>query len=186
MVDARVLQTQSVLAEAILELAGTKPVAQVSVAELTRRAGINRATFYDHFSSPGELLASVATSELDAVRDLDHQLRAQGERSPRDITRSAVRSVVVMIDTHRDTFALALLDARDASLHRGLIAHLQVSCQYHVETYVSDPTVVGREAVVARFVAEGIIGGIESWLASPTMTVDEVTDAILIAMPAWW
>jgi len=186
MVDARVLQTQAALTEAILELAAAKPVAQISVAEVARRAKINRATFYDHFTSPGELLASVATVELDAVRDLDHELRERGELSPTEITRSAVHSVVVMVDSHRAAFALALLDARDASLHRRLAAHLQQSCQYHVTTYVKDPVVRGKEAVVARFVAEGIIGGIESWLDTPSMSIDEATDSIMVAMPSWW
>jgi AcrR family transcriptional regulator len=186
MVDSRILQTQSVLAKAILDLAGERPVSEISVAEVARRAGINRATFYNHFLSPGALLASVITRELDRVRDADLVLRERAEEPSSEITRRAVDAVVALVQRHRRLFELTLLDPEDASLHRALSSHFEVSCRQHLQRHA----VAAEEAIdidiIARYVAEGIVGGIEGWLGKPEVTASRLTDAIVSAMPRWW
>ena len=72
MIDPRPAQTIKVLHDAVIELASMTPVSKVTVTEITRKAGMNRATFYRHASSPGGLLASALGPELDLIR-LDDQ-----------------------------------------------------------------------------------------------------------------
>ena len=50
--DARVRYTKMVVKESLMELLRVKPVAKVTVTEICERAGINRATFYAHYSDP--------------------------------------------------------------------------------------------------------------------------------------
>lgn len=47
--DPRVRRTRLLIEEAFLELLGEKTLQALTVGEITRRAGINRATFYSHF-----------------------------------------------------------------------------------------------------------------------------------------
>ena len=46
----RVLMTKRLLKEALLELLDEKPLEEISVAELCRRADVQRATFYNHYA----------------------------------------------------------------------------------------------------------------------------------------
>ncbi|MCB0032977.1 MAG: TetR family transcriptional regulator [Anaerolineales bacterium] len=48
-IDPRVLRTQKLIEDAFLELLNEKTLQTVTVGEITTRAMINRATFYDHF-----------------------------------------------------------------------------------------------------------------------------------------
>jgi len=186
MVDARITQTLSVLSSAILDLANERPISEVSVSDITRTAGINRATFYNHFSTAGELLAAALSGELDAIRAADHELRERAELSSEEITRRAIEATVEFVTRHRRVFELSLLDERDGSLHRSLVTHLEVSSRIHIENHATDSSKVADVAIVARFVAEGIVGAIESWLSTPDVSAERLTDAIISAMPAWW
>ena len=57
--DARVRYTKMVVKSSLLELMQTKPVAKITVTEICEKAGINRATFYSHYSDPTDLLHSI-------------------------------------------------------------------------------------------------------------------------------
>lgn len=186
MVDSRILQTQTALSRAILELASERPVSQIPVSEVARRAGINRATFYNHYLSPGSLLAAVVGRELDRVREADHALRSRPGAPREEATRQSVEAVVRIVQENRRVFELALLDPQDASLHRALAAHFEESCREHLARYSLESDPVPDIDIVARFVAEGIVGGIDAWLAKPDVEPTRLTDAIMSSMPRWW
>ena len=58
-IDPRITRTTQVLTQAIVDLAAQRPVSRISVAELAGRAGVTRATFYNRYGSPLELLIQV-------------------------------------------------------------------------------------------------------------------------------
>ena len=188
MVDSRILQTQSALTKAIFDLASEKPVSEIAVAEVARRAGINRATFYNHYLSPGALLASAVSRELDRVRAADYAQRARGEEPADATTRRTIEAVITLVERNRRMFELTLLDREDASVHRALCAHFEISGRHHLATFASaHPELNELEVdVVARFVAEGITGGIELWLQKPSISASRLADSIVLAMPQWW
>lgn len=55
-VDPRVIRTRRLLVEALIELSSERGYAAISVADIARRAGVNRATFYLHFEGKDDLL----------------------------------------------------------------------------------------------------------------------------------
>jgi AcrR family transcriptional regulator len=59
-VDRRVLRTRSQLRDALLELAETRELDDISVADISARAEVNRATFYLHYADRDALLLDVA------------------------------------------------------------------------------------------------------------------------------
>lgn len=192
MVDARILHTTAALREAILRLAAGRPVSEVTVADVTRAAGINRATFYSHAVSPGSLLADVLTPELDRIRDDDAEARrAAAERgADRDelaaITRRGITAVVDHVVTHREIYARALPDPDDGSLHRLLVDHFTVSSANHIRDL--DPATRPEllDDVAAGFVAQGFVGAIEVWVAGPRRSRRALIDTITQSFPAWW
>ena len=54
--DQRIKLTKRLLAESLVELLKEKPLEKVTVTELCRKAGINRATFYNHYDMPADVL----------------------------------------------------------------------------------------------------------------------------------
>ena len=68
--NQRIALTKKLLQEGLLRLLVQKPLERISVTELCRESGINRATFYNHYNSPLDLLNSIEdklTQELKAV-----------------------------------------------------------------------------------------------------------------------
>ncbi|PCN49182.1 TetR family transcriptional regulator [Curtobacterium sp. 'Ferrero'] len=191
MVDARILHTTAALREAILRLAADRPVSRITVSDVTRAAGINRATFYSHAVSPGSLLADVLTPELDRIRETDQTARrAAVERgtSPAEleaITRRGIEAVVDHVVAHRAVYCTALPDPEDASLHRLLVDHFTVSSAQHVRD-LPDGRPELLDDVAAGFVAQGVVGAIEVWLAGPRRSRRALVETITRSLPSWW
>lgn len=60
--DPRAVRSRRWLQEALLELIAAKPYADISVAEISDRAGLARPTFYLHYGSKEDLLLSYLDS----------------------------------------------------------------------------------------------------------------------------
>lgn len=71
--NQRVMLTRRLLEEALLDLMEEKPLSQIGVSELCKRACINRTTFYNHYGSPADVFAEI---ERDTVRELRERLDA--------------------------------------------------------------------------------------------------------------
>lgn len=64
--DPRYKRVNAALTKAILEVSSSIPAEQVSIAELTKIAGVHRTSFYSHASSPTELLVDALTSDINS------------------------------------------------------------------------------------------------------------------------
>ena len=83
--DARVKYTRMVLKKALLELLEHKPVNKITVKEVCERAGLNRATFYAHYTDCFDLLESI-----------EEELFGQFERSMQNYVQSF--DIVALVD----------------------------------------------------------------------------------------
>lgn len=75
--DARVRYTKMMIRNSLLELLRTKPIAKITVTEICEMAGINRATFYAHYSDPSDLLHAL---ESEIIEDVAHWVRPGADR----------------------------------------------------------------------------------------------------------
>ena len=75
--NQRVKLTKRLLKEALLQLLEQKRLDQISVSELCRVSGINRATFYNHYAIPQDVLREMEQGIAAELRDL-----APAEQSP--------------------------------------------------------------------------------------------------------
>ncbi|MEW4371653.1 TetR/AcrR family transcriptional regulator [Paenibacillus kandeliae] len=62
--DPRVIRTQRLIHQAFVELLQTKEFDDITVSDITRRATINRVTFYTHYTDKYELLEHMISSQL--------------------------------------------------------------------------------------------------------------------------
>ena len=65
--DARITKTRRALRAALLDLVTQMPFEDVTVAAITKRAGIGYATFFRHYPSREALLAEIANDLLDQL-----------------------------------------------------------------------------------------------------------------------
>lgn len=186
MVDARIVQTTRALHAAVLQLASQQPVSTITVADVTRAAGINRATFYSHATSPGALLTAVLTPELDQIRADDRTLRGEGTACP-EATRRALEHVVEHVVRYREVYRLALPDALDASIHQALARHFEASSVQHLENLPEGTLPEGLSVhIAASSYAHGLVGAIEAWLVGKRTSRRTLLDTMSLMTPSWW
>jgi len=185
MADARSERTLASLTDAILELAAEHPLSSITVSQLTIRAGINRATFYDHFRTPGELLEHVLNPDLDRMRERDNQLRAEGTLSTQEMFRIGLVGVTEHVHRFLPIYRLALPDPRDNVTHHILVSHFDESIRALLARRPPEQAAL-NPAVAARFMAHGLVGAIEAWLDDDALTPDVLVESVLLCAPAWW
>lgn len=83
--DARVVRTQSALQDALLQLARDRPLDEISVADITDQAGVNRSTFYQHYSDKETLLADALDAAAGEAAEFLPDVVTWSEDPPRSL-----------------------------------------------------------------------------------------------------
>lgn len=65
--DPRILRSRRALEESLLTLIEQQDLTTMSIADVTREAGLSRSTFYDHYVDLHELAASACTEMFEAL-----------------------------------------------------------------------------------------------------------------------
>ena len=65
--DPRTRRSRSALETALRELIAERDLSQISVSDITKRAGVNRSTFYEHYTDVHDLAAAACTDGLRRV-----------------------------------------------------------------------------------------------------------------------
>ena len=89
--DPRTARTRLQLQQAMGELLTTQSFASVTVQEITRRAEVNRATFYAHFQDKDDLLESTLREKC---RRVLHAARPEPPESTPDAWRHLIQCVL--------------------------------------------------------------------------------------------
>ena len=187
--DARIERTRARLTQAVLSLAAERDITTASVSELTRRAGVNRSTFYAHAETPVGLLASVLSRELDDVRrrTMD-QLEGDGLLL-RDLTHSTLSEIVEHVVKHQAVYGGHNRASSRYALRVVLAEHVEQSVLIVLREGFVVPPAPGAEAAAlyAAFIAHGVSGAVEAWLHLPQPHDPCMLVAAIEAMyPVWY
>jgi AcrR family transcriptional regulator len=184
--DPRALRTRRKLVAAFHAAVADADPAAMSVASLTRAAGVNRTSFYSHFASPEDLAIHALSDLLDVVRDADIVMRAEHSVPAAEASRRALRDIVWFVWERRDSYARVLGPGAAPRLKHAVaeaFAERTVASLEHVE---------GRPAgtdvqVTARFLAGGLLGAIGAWLGDEqsAMSPDDLVQALTQCLPGW-
>lgn len=109
-VDRRIERTKDQLRTAVLKLAETQDLGALSVHDITRQAGVNRATFYQHYRDKDELIEESIEELLHELFDACAPVQAGDERLEPGVVHP---SAVIMFEQI----------AKRATLYRRLIGH---------------------------------------------------------------
>src|SRR5580692_876280 len=159
--DPRITRTTRAFEHAIVELAGQRPVSQITVADLADRAGVTRATFYNRYSSPLDLLIQVLYADLELSQRLKEARRAEGRYSAEQIVRLVISDVADHVERFLAVYRHALHDPADGGVYEALVRHF---ADYGV-AFIARSTHPGlpdaNHQVIAQFVAHGFAGAIK-------------------------
>ena len=184
--DPRISRTDQALAQAIVELAAQQPVSRITVADLAGQAGVTRATFYNRYSSPLELLIQVLYADLERVHRLEDARRAEGRYSAVQMLRLATGDVADHVERFMAVYQHALHDPADDGVYEALVRHFtDYGMAFMARSTHPDLPGTNRR-VMAQFVAHGFAGAIKAWLSDHSVTKTELVEAAVACAPVWW
>lgn len=185
MSDPRTLRTRSSLQRAVVELASAQDPSSVTVASLTQTAGINRATFYDHYDSPQEVLLEVLRDDLDRARQHDLELRDASDGPRGEIFRTTMSDVLDHVRRFLPVYEQSVRSPVDSTLTRAVSSHFVESVRGILARQDALPKGVDAE-IAAACIGNAVLGGIGVWLHRQELSDAEFADAVALCLPAWW
>jgi AcrR family transcriptional regulator len=169
-----------------VELASQRPISQITVAELADRAGVTRATFYNHYSSPLELLIQVLLVDLEHAHRLEEERRAEGDYSAAQMLRLTTADVAEHIERFKALYQHAVRDPADGAVYEALVRHFADYALAFIARCTHPDLPDANHQVVAQFVAHGFAGAIKAWLGDDTLSKADLVDAAVASAPVWW
>jgi AcrR family transcriptional regulator len=184
--DPRITRTARALEQAIVELASQRPVSQITVADLADRAGVTRATFYNRYSSPLELLIQVLYADLERVHRLEDARRAEGRYSAVQMLRLATGDVADHVERFMAVYQHALRDPADDGVYEALVRHFTDYALAFLARSAHPDLPGANHQVIAQFVAQGFAGAIKAWVSDDSVTKADLVEAAVACAPVWW
>lgn len=170
--DARVRYTKMMIKSSLMELMQIKPVAKITVTEICERAGINRATFYAHYSDPTDLLQSI---EQELIDDISDKTRPAIAAMGSDL-RDSLMGIVEYIKANADVCRVLLSGSVDTSFQDKVVD--MVEKQFIEHWRASFSTSEEDAEYIFTFIAIGSVGVIRKWLdegvRKPTGEIAEI------------
>jgi AcrR family transcriptional regulator len=184
--DPRIIRTAQACEQAIVELASERPISQITVADLADSAGVTRATFYNHYDSPLELLIGVLLADLERAHFLEEERRADGGFSAAQLLRLATADVADHIDRFKAIYRHAVHDPADGGVYEALVRHFTDYGATFIARCTHPDLPDANHHVIAQFVAYGFAGAIKAWLSDDSVTKADLVDAAVACAPVWW
>ena len=186
--DPRKLRSRDRLFSAVLALAAEQPVSTLSVTQIAAAAGVHRSTFYEHASSPADLVEAALTAELDDLRALLLEDRSDAATAVTVVTEGVLRHIL----HHADIYRRELVDG-GGSLHAMLSRHFRRTTlilldrrRVRIDVSVDGTDAAQVEDAAARFLADGTVGLIDGWLRRPDPRVEDFIAVYFALLPSWW
>jgi AcrR family transcriptional regulator len=159
-VDPRIARTRRSLQEALFDLARERELDEITVADIADRAGVNRSTFYKHYSDKDTLLADAIDAVVEQASTEIPTLDEVTLDPPPilvDYLRHVEENAAVytrVFGEHGSPVAVARLRERIQSIVIDAVA------TSHAETFTDVPS-----DVLAAGLSGSVLGVLEVWLA---------------------
>ncbi len=161
--DPRAQRSREWMKNALLELIDEKDYEEITVSEITARAGLSRPTFYLHYKTKEEILLDYLDTIFDRILEEFHEFRQDSE-----VDEPGFLAMTKMFDEilkHINVFQVMLLAGVERlflqhTYHRNLdyLEDLARRCEMNIATEVLE--------LSAQFLAGALVGVIISWVQS--------------------
>ena len=184
--DPRIIRTALAFEQAIVELASQRPVSQITVADLAGLAGVTRATFYNRYHSPLELLIRVLDADLERGLRLKEARRADGRHTARQVLRITISDVADHVERFSAIYHNALNDPAGEGVYEALVRCFTDRSSSVIARSAPPGLPQASHQVMAKFFAHGFAGAIKGWLSDDSVTKADLIEASVACAPPWW
>ncbi|WP_108494462.1 TetR/AcrR family transcriptional regulator [Promicromonospora sp. AC04] len=168
-IDPRSLRSRSALEAALWELIADRDLHQVSVSDITKRAGVNRSTFYEHYDDVDDLAAAACTVVFDelvaATPMFGPDVLPHGE-----IVQNPLTQLFGHVAEHADLYRTLLGPDGSAKVINHLLQRIAIAAHANRElsqagppTHAYDPADIPLDPEAA-FIAGAMLGTVGDWL----------------------
>ena len=185
-IDPRIIRTAFAFEQAIVELASQRPVSQITVADLAGLAGVTRATFYNRYDSPLELLIRVLDADLERGLRLKEARRADGRHTAGQVLRLTIGDVADHVERFSAIYRNALNDPAGGGVYEALVRCFVDRSSSVIARSAPRGLPQASHQVMAKFFAHGFAGAIKGWLSDDSVTKADLIEASVACAPAWW
>ena len=158
----------------------------MTIADLSERAGVTRATFYNHYANPLVPLIEVLLADLEWAHLDEEKRRAEGLHSAAELLRLSIVGVADHIERFEAVYKLAVDDPADGGVYEALVRHFADYAMSFIDQSTHPDLPASNHGVIAQFLAYGFAGAIKAWLSDPSVSKDDLIDAATACAPVWW
>jgi AcrR family transcriptional regulator len=166
LMDPRIARTRTSLREALFSLAREHPLDEISISDIAERAGINRSTYYQHYSDKDTLLAEALDAVIDDAIEAEHPLtESAGERILLEYLRH--------VQEHAALYRSLLGEGGSATIQVRMSRRLQEIIVQAFETVGQQGATDVPTEVTAAAIAGAALAAVRAWLdLSPLPTAE--------------
>lgn len=153
--DLRVEKTRAVIKNALVDLMGEEELSKISISEISRRARINRKTFYRHYRNVNDVIVDMENEILD-------EFSAAFRTSVLDVGK-IIRDLSRVVERRRDFFTRIMKQNPDI-FSRGKIKTVllrMIMAALRNSGTVKDEKVLGA---ASEYIVSGVLALFTSWL----------------------
>ncbi len=186
--DPRYRRVRAQLVSALLALASTRPAETISVAELAADAGVSRATFYAHSTSPAALLAETLIDELRPRLDALAEQMSQPSADYIGLWRRIYQGLLEHVRDHRGVYEV--MTSRESTVSSALTTYFEEASSRYVHAITGllagPPVAPLWVAMAIAQQAHSMVAVIHAWLVTGmTDPPERVVDVYMTLAPPW-
>jgi AcrR family transcriptional regulator len=155
--DKRIRRTKKLLRQALTMLMQQKDFQSITVTDVVREADINRGTFYAHYRDVYDLREQIENEMIQDFRAMIADLRPSETATLQPVLRRAMD----YLEENREVVIELVKVGSGKGFGRKMI-HVMEECRLENLPFRST-----EDIYVARFVATGMVGMLEKWIAEP-------------------
>ena len=171
-IDKRIIKTKTAIRTAFKELVQTKDMSDITISELTERAGVTRSTFYMYYDSVGAVrndIEDVILSHIEKI--MSEQNLVQSMLNPYPLLYAITNEINKYDEYNRYILSSnnsgELLDKLKTMIIDAFVSTMQKNTQLHVN--------VAKAKYVAAFCTAGICETFKMWFNhQSTLTLEEL------------
>ena len=147
--NRRVLYTQKVIKESLLELLNEKDIHKITVTDICKRADINRGTFYSHYKDAYDLLNSMENEFFDTAYSF-----------VKDYSNEALLKVLYLIKDNKDLCKIIFCIQMDSRILNRIFF---IADKIDVESMLNEKDKIYIDYLL-KYSIGGVIAIIQNWL----------------------
>ena len=158
--DHRVRLTKQIIRDSLVPLMKKYPISRISIKMLCESAGINRSTFYAHYSDVYDLLQQI---QQECIGELSARISGNAFSEQNMLTVQALEQILSYAKANAELFEVLLSENGDFAFQRDIMRLSQQKTidelrhMRHLDAGVSE--------YLQYFVVNGALGVIQKWFA---------------------